>query len=229
MLQYTLVSGGVTTKYAYFITTWQSNANVSYATWSGWSLEYLKCKFYSGLSLTGYFFFGDGTIEAATQTFTTSYCSWPLSVSPVSMYFTQNYFVSDGTDTSLVHEIDFSPPMRAITNFGFRSGDSMVLSITYAANPWATLLSCDILGGIISTSVNQRAYCNVRNNNNIYISNVGGFLTDPLLSITNNYRIKVRMVSSGLSTTTNDNNFNFCTLLYANYDAYINGYHPIIN
>lgn len=103
----------------------------------------------------------------------------------------------------------------------------MVLSISYASNPWGTLLSCDLLGGVASTSINQRAFCNVNSNTNIYIVNVGGLVTDPLLSITTNYRIKVRLLSAGLTATTNANNFNFFFQLYANYDAYSNNYHPV--
>jgi hypothetical protein len=104
----------------------------------------------------------------------------------------------------------------------------MVVSISYAANPWGALLSCNLLGGVSSTSVNQRAFCNVNSNTNIYIVNVGGFVSDPLLSVTTNYRIKVRLVSDGLTQTLNSNSFNFYFKLFANYDAYINSYHPII-
>lgn len=103
----------------------------------------------------------------------------------------------------------------------------MVISISYDSSPWGTLLSCDLLGGVASTSINQRAYCNVNSNTNIYIVNVGGFIADPLLAVTSNYRVKVRLLSSGLATTSNSNNFNFFFRVYANYDAYINNYHPI--
>jgi hypothetical protein len=62
LLQYTLVSGGVTTKYAFFIRTWQSTTNNSYTTWNGWGLSYLKCKYYTGLDVTASFFYGDTSI-----------------------------------------------------------------------------------------------------------------------------------------------------------------------
>lgn len=103
----------------------------------------------------------------------------------------------------------------------------MVLSINYQSNPWGNVVSCDLLGGVSSTSLNQRAYCNVLNNLKFYIVNVGGFITDPLRSVTTYNRIKIRIVSSGLSTTSNNNNFNFAVRLYANYDSYNQGYQPI--
>ncbi len=102
LLQYTLVSGGVTTTYAYFITTWPSNANLSY-TASGWGLSYLKCKYFAALSITASFFYSDTTIEVAPQSFSSSYCNGWTGSSPVSKYFSQSYFVADGTDTDLVH------------------------------------------------------------------------------------------------------------------------------
>jgi hypothetical protein len=136
--------------------------------------------------------------------------------------------VADGTQTYLTHEIDITPYLST-TNFGFRSGDAMVMSISYDTNPWGSLSSCNLLGGISSSSINQRAYCNVGSNTKVYIVNVGGFIADPLLSITTNYRVKIQLVSSGLSNVPNNNNFNFYAQLYANYDAYINGYQPILN
>jgi hypothetical protein len=88
MMQYTLVSGAVTTKYAYFIRTWPSNTNVSYTTWTGWGLSYLKCKYFTGVSMQGYFFYGDGEIEVANNQFTSTYCSGTTSglSPPISKY-----------------------------------------------------------------------------------------------------------------------------------------------
>lgn len=103
----------------------------------------------------------------------------------------------------------------------------MVLSITYGDNPWGTLSSCELLGGISSTSVNQRAFCLVGSSTVIYIVNVGGFVTDPLLATNTNYRVKFRLFSTGLVNTPNNNNFYFYMRLFANLDAYVNSYHPI--
>lgn len=105
----------------------------------------------------------------------------------------------------------------------------MVLTISYENNPWGTISSCTLLGGIISTSINQRAYCNVGSNSLLYIVNVGGFMADPLLASNTAYRVKISFVSTGLTNTPNNNDFHFYTVLYANYDAYANGYQPIFN
>ena len=230
LLQYTLTTGGVTTQYAYFIRTWASNANNSYSTNAGWGLTYLKCKYYAGLTVSAHFFYADTKIEVATQSFSSSYCNGYTSgvTAPISKYFSQSYFVADGTDTDLVQEIDITPSLNSITNFGFTTGDAMVLSISYDANPWATISSCSVLGGVISTSINQRAFCNVGSNTKIYIVNVGGFVADPLLALTTAYRIKIKFTSTGLSNTPNNNNFNVFIQLYANLDAYQNSYQPII-
>lgn len=230
LLQYTLTSAGVTTQYAYFIRTWASNANNSYTTYSGWGLTYLKCKYYAGLTVSALFFYADNQIEVAVQTFSNSYCNGYTSGvnSPVSKYFSQSYFVADGTPTDLVHEFDITPSLTSITNFGFTTGDAMVLSIFYDADPWGSISSCSVLGGVISTSINQRAYCNVGSSTNIYIVNVGGFVADPLLALTTAYRIKIKFTSSGLVYTPNNNNFNFFIKLFANLDAYTNSYQAII-
>lgn len=64
LLQYTLNSGGTTTKYAYFITTFQGNTNVAYTNPTvGWSLSYLKCKYYApSFSVRALFFFSDTSV-----------------------------------------------------------------------------------------------------------------------------------------------------------------------
>ncbi len=55
LLEYTIVSGGYEKRYAYFVTTWNSNYNASYTNWAGWGLQYLKCRYYSQ-SYTAYWF-----------------------------------------------------------------------------------------------------------------------------------------------------------------------------
>jgi hypothetical protein len=105
LLTYTLVNTAntITVKYAYFIRTWPSSTYIGTSS-AGWALSYLKCKHYSGISLTGNFFFGDTTIQVATQTLSTAYCNgYTPSSNPISKYFSQSYFSADGTDTSLVH------------------------------------------------------------------------------------------------------------------------------
>lgn len=117
LLTYTLVSGGNTIKYAYFIKTWASSTDVSVGS-SGWALSYLKCKHYASISLVANFFFSSTTIELATQNFPITYCNGYTGFgSPVSKYFSQNYFTSDGFDTSLVHEFDITPTITGISNF----------------------------------------------------------------------------------------------------------------
>ncbi len=61
MIDYTLVSGANTYKYAYYIRTWSANTNVSYTLGTGWALSYTKCKFYA-LSHLAYFFYSDSSI-----------------------------------------------------------------------------------------------------------------------------------------------------------------------
>jgi hypothetical protein len=61
MIEYTLISGVNSYKYAYFIRTWQSSTNVSYTLGNGWGLSYIKCKFYA-LSHIAYFFYSDSSI-----------------------------------------------------------------------------------------------------------------------------------------------------------------------
>ena len=77
LLQYTLRSGSTTTKFAYFITTFQGNTNVAYTTPSGgWSLSYLKSKFYAPpFSVRALFFFSDTSIEIATNNFGDTQCN----------------------------------------------------------------------------------------------------------------------------------------------------------
>ena len=102
----------------------------------------------------------------------------------------------------------------------------MVLKISYNSKYWGTITGCNLLGGVISTSTVLKATCNVGDNYNIYITNVGGFITDPLLASTTNYRIKVKFTSTSLSDTANYG-MNFYLTLYSNIDAYTNGYQGI--
>lgn len=59
LLVMTISSSGVVKKYAYFVTTYQSNTNVSTSTTYGWTLQYLKCKYFANFDIKAYFFFSD--------------------------------------------------------------------------------------------------------------------------------------------------------------------------
>ena len=101
LLEYTLVSGSRTYRYAYFVRTWQSAINLSGSSAVGWDLSYLKCKFYAQ-TWTAYFFFSDSSIEIANNAFTASdgdsLATTGIS-SPLNKYFDQTFRVSNGTDT----------------------------------------------------------------------------------------------------------------------------------
>lgn len=135
--------------------------------------------------------------------------------------------MADGTDTNLVIEFDFTPSLNSITNFGFTTGDAMVLSMMLSNNPWDTLLSCSVLGGIVSTSINQPASCSFTGGV-LYIVNIGGFVADPLLAPTTANRVKLKFTTTGLSNSKYCDFFNFLVKLYANLDAYQNQYQPIL-
>jgi hypothetical protein len=47
----------------------------------------------------------------------------------------------------------------------FRNDDDMVLSITFNRVDWGTTTSCNLLGGLISTSMTSHAYCSTTGNN----------------------------------------------------------------
>jgi len=228
MVQFTITSGGYTKTIAYFITTWPSS--VTLWTSTGWTLNYVKCKYYAYFSVIGYFFYTDTNVEVATNSFSASYCNSYTSgvTGPNVMYFTQNYIVSDGTPVTYVSEIDFTPTITSLTNFGFRNGDSMVLSITHFNVYWGTISSCNALGGLSSTSMNQVLTCVVRNTSNIYITNIGSFLTDPLLGPTTNYRVKYSFVANGAVNAANVF-MKYYIVLYSNLDACLNGYQGIFN
>lgn len=107
----------------------------------------------------------------------------------------------------------------------------MVMSIRYESSYWGTIKSCNILGGIISTSINTRATCGValaeNSTTEIYITNIGGFFANPLLATTTNYRVKILFVGEAISVTTPS--FNFELNLYANIDGYTSRYQSTIN
>lgn len=93
-------------------------------------------------------------IEVATNTHDLSYPGTYGSITaPNIKYFDQTRRFSDSTATWFTMEIDFTATLSSITNFEFRSRDSMVLLITISDGPiWNNILNCQLLGGIISTS-----------------------------------------------------------------------------
>jgi hypothetical protein len=119
--------------------------------------------------------------------------------------------------------------MNSLTDFSFASGDAMVLSISFSNNFWTSIVSCNVLGGVISTSANQKAACYPSvSNNQIYITNIGGFETDPLLGSLTNKRIKIMFIGYNL-TYLSSTAMTFNMILYANGDAYTKGYQGIFN
>jgi hypothetical protein len=104
----------------------------------------------------------------------------------------------------------------------------MVLSITYSSNYWGTINSCSVLGGVLPSDTNFLPTCSVGSNTNIYITNIGGFRTNPSLGSSTNMRIKIRYVATPSSSYNQDTyNYNFDMWLYANNDAYSNGFQAI--
>lgn len=152
-------SGGVVKKYAYYVTTYQSNQNISYASSTGWTLKYIKCKYFANFNIKANFYFSDTSINIATNTFTSTHCDGYTSgvSSPTLKYFSQSHYVNNGTPITYVMEYDFTSTINSISNFGFRSGDQMVLQIHFNNTYWGTVASCNLLGGIISTSLTQQA------------------------------------------------------------------------
>lgn len=225
LMQYSYKSGSATKKIAYFVRTWPNSQDISANTGAGWGLSYLKCKFYV-FDIVSYNVYGDTSIEIATNQFQSPYCNGFVGTAPKSVYFSQDYIVNNSNPVRLVHEFDITPTFNSITNFNFRNGDAMVLSIRYSYNYWGTITSCSLLGGIISTSIAQAATCGFSGSDQMYISNVGGFMADPLLAASKSYRVKIVFTGSGLINAAYSN-FYFYAYLYANYDAYTNGYQPI--
>ena len=175
LIEYTLISGANTKKQAFFIRTWPSTTNASHTANLGWSLSFIKCKFYA-LSHKAYFFFGDSSVEIATNSWSTSHAGTYGSITdPTVMYFDQTYRFGDGTDTYFILQIDFTATLNSITNFQFRNGDSMSLLIVFGNNYWTSIDQCSLLGGIISTSPSLLASCSYPAADRLLIRNIGGF------------------------------------------------------
>ena len=207
--------------------TWPSTTNNYLVSNGGWAIQYLKCKFYA-LSFTAYFFFSDTTVEQATNTFTASNAQ-SLSTSgisdPVNIYYDQDYRISDGTDTNFMVEMDLTPALNSLSNFEFRNGDEMVLYFTFSRVEWGTTKSCQLIGGVISTSPTKKAYCMIASNH-IMIRNVAGFEENANLDAATNKRVKFTFVGDSLGDYTSTTRY-ITTYLYANYDAYSNSYQAI--
>lgn len=117
LLEYTIVSSGVTKKYAYFVTTWQSTTNLTVNYGVGWTLKYIKCKFFIQ-SYIVYHFFEKNSIEVATNSYDISYDGTYGTISPpVVKYFDQTRRFSDSTATYFTMEIDFTPTINSVSNF----------------------------------------------------------------------------------------------------------------
>lgn len=115
------------------------------------------------------------------------------------------------------------------TDLFFRNNDNMVLSFTFSEMYWTSSLSCNLLGGLVSTSMTSHAYCSTTASNSVFIlRNFKGFEIDPLLSSTNNIRVKFLFKGSGLSGTVTAGTRTIEVRLYANYDSYINNYQAIV-
>lgn len=82
-----------------------------------------------------------------------------------------------------------------------------------------------MLGGVISTSDTEKAYCTY-SGNTIIIRNVAGFETDPLLDTSTNNRVKFMFKGESLGDYTSSTRY-ITTYLWANYDAYSNNYQAI--
>ena len=220
--------GGVVTKWAYFITTYQSNTNVSYTSSYGWRLKYLKCKYFANFNIKGYFFYSDTSVNIATNTFTSTHCDGYTSgvSSPTTKYFAMSHPFNNGTDITYVMEFDITATYTSISNFNFRNGDAMVLEIAFNNSYWGTIGSCNLLGGIVSTSLAKKAECVRSSNTKIYIKNVAGFSATPNLAASTHNRVKVSFVASTSSTSGNSYT-NFYMQLFANIDAFNNQYQPI--
>ena len=97
----------------------------------------------------------------------------------------------------------------------------MVLVFTFDRMDWTDTLSCSLLGGIISTSMNKQAYCEHvgSNDGKMLIRNVGGFMEDPLLDPSTNKRVKFMYKGTSL-TALNSISRSITVELYANYDSY---------
>jgi hypothetical protein len=105
----------------------------------------------------------------------------------------------------------------------------MLLKITLSNNYWTSIDKCSLLGGIISTSATQLATCTYASTDTLLISNIAGFENDPLLDVSTNKRVKLMFRGTSLaflSSITYPTRYVY-SYLYANMDAYNNGYQPI--
>jgi hypothetical protein len=94
------------------------------------------------------------SIEIATNNNDLNYPGTYGSITaPTVKYFDQTRRFTDSTATWFTMEIDFTATLSSISNFEFRSRDAMVLLITISDGAiWNNILSCQLLGGILSTS-----------------------------------------------------------------------------
>lgn len=111
----------------------------------------------------------------------------------------------------------------------FRNNDNMVLSFTFSPVYWGTTSSCNLLGGVVSTSMATRAVCTTTASNTVLIiRNFKGFETNPLLPTSKNIRVKILFKGTGLSGLDSSTSRTVTVRLYANYDAFINNYQAIV-
>lgn len=174
LLEYTKVVSGRTYRYSYFVRTWASNTNNQPN--GGWDLQYLKCKFFAN-SVTAYWYFGDASIEIATNTFTPSNAlNLANGAAPINSYYDQTYRLDDGTDPYYVVELDLTPMLSPLTDLYFRNNDNFTLSITFSNMNWGTTKSCSLLGGVTSTSETDHAYCTkTASDYTVIVTNFKGF------------------------------------------------------
>ena len=114
------------------MTTHPSTLNATYYSSSyGWRLKYLKCKYFAYFTIYAHFFFGETNIQIATNNFNGAHCNGYTSGinSPVAKYFAQSHPFNNGTAVTYVMEYDITSTYTSISNFNFRNGDRMVLSL----------------------------------------------------------------------------------------------------
>ena len=229
LLTFHITSGGVTKRIAYFVTTFQGLTNVSTSTTYGWTLSYLKCKYFANYNIVAYFYYSDTYIQVATNSFNKNYCNGYTGTAPALVKTSQSHYNNNGTAITYLQEFDFTAAYNSVTNFNFRSGDQMVLSITYTSNYWGNINNCAILGGVSPSATNLLPTCTVGSNTNIYISNIGGFVTNPSLGSSTNMRIRIKFVATPTSSYNQGNyDYSFYMSWYANLDAYIQGFQGIL-
>jgi len=181
--------------------------------------------------INAYFYFSDTYIQVAANSFTKTLCGTAINNgnSPALIATSQSHYNNNGTPITYVQEYDITSRFNSITNFGFRNGDQMVLYLNYNTTYWGTINSCTVLGGVSSTSNTALATCNVGSNSNIYITNIAGFVTTPSLASSTNMRIKIKFVATPSTADVASTSIYFWMTLYANYDAYSQGYQGIFN